>query len=361
MNHTSNLSHPPLAATFAVFPGQGSQHVGMGKELYNNFSSAREIFEEASDAISVDLKKLCFDGPDSDLLLTENTQPCLLTTSVAAFRVAEKEIGFSPEVVAGHSLGEYSALVAIRSIELQQAVRWVRARGQAMQKAVPAGEGTMAAIIGLEDEIVEKLCAQATETAASYRKSAKKSDLSVQAIVEPANFNAPGQVVIAGSVDAVQIAVALTKSDSAFAGGKAIPLSVSAPFHCKLMGPAREHMAEIFSTTAAADRPKRPQCAYIPNRTARVSREEGVIFDLLVDQVNHPVLWKQSVLTLLSLPSSVQTVRGPLAVEFGPGKVLAGLIKRIASHAGKPCSQASMGDSASLKNLESVLRTFNLT
>ena len=156
----------------AVFPGQGSQHVGMGKDLYDNFKTAKEVFEEASDAISVNLKKLCFDGPESDLTLTMNTQPCLLTVSVAAFRVAERERDFAPWAAAGHSLGEYSALVAAGAFPLATAVRWVHERGKAMQAAVPAGEGTMAALLNLEDAQVAELCERATKLAAEKRKAA---------------------------------------------------------------------------------------------------------------------------------------------------------------------------------------------
>ncbi len=209
----------------------------MGKELVQNFPIARELFEEASEAIKFDLKKLCFDGPESDLTKTENTQPALVVTSVAAFRVAEKEAGFKPLLVAGHSLGEYSALVTTQAIEFSTAVKWVRSRGQAMQSAVPQGEGSMAAIMGGDDNLVTKLCEAAT---------LKARALDPTAVVEPANFNAPGQVVIAGTTAAIQAAIDLVKAGGAFAGLKAIPLQVSAPFHCSLMKPAREYMSQVF-------------------------------------------------------------------------------------------------------------------
>jgi [acyl-carrier-protein] S-malonyltransferase len=335
----------------AVFPGQGSQHVGMAKDLYANFALVRQIFEEASDAISVDLKKLCFEGPESDLTLTENTQPSLLTASVAAFRVAEKELNFIPNAVAGHSLGEYSALVAIRCLDLTTAVRWVRERGAAMQKAVPAGEGTMAAILGIDDAQVVKLCERATANALEKRASGATdlSEITVPAIVEPANYNAPGQVVIAGSVDAVQEAIALVKAGEEFVG-KAIPLQVSAPFHCKLMTSARDKMASLFSEAKASEKPKYPICEYIPNRTGRLSREPSLVFELLVEQVDHPVLWKQSITTLLDAQFTT-------TVEFGPGKVLSGLIKRIAAHNAKTCAMATMSDTTTLKHLEASLKT----
>lgn len=343
-----------MSANFvALFPGQGSQHVGMGKDLVENFRLAAEVFEEASDSTHLNLKKLCFDGPESDLTLTENTQPCLLTASVAAFRVATREFGFAPAAVAGHSLGEYSALVAAGAIPLATAAAWVRERGRAMQAAVPAGQGTMAAILGLDDSRIDLLCARATEAATAKRAAGEHGDLTVEAVVEPANFNAPGQIVIAGSSDAISEAIALIKASGAsgdFPGGKAIPLSVSAPFHCKLMGKARDRMAELFSQAKPEEKAKTPAFAYVPNRTARLTREAGLVFELLVEQVDHPVLWKQSVTHLLEQGYSQM-------VEFGPGKVLAGLNKRIAQQVAKPCSSYNVSDSASLKALEPVLTT----
>ncbi|MGZ3689666.1 MAG: ACP S-malonyltransferase, partial [Bdellovibrionota bacterium] len=269
-------------ASVALFPGQGSQHVGMGKDLFENFRVAREAFEEASDHSHLNLKALCFDGPESDLMMTEHTQPCLLTASVAAFRVATHELGFKPAAVAGHSLGEYSALVAAGVLPLGTAAGWVRERGAAMQKAVPTGQGTMAAVMGLDDKI-EALCAAATESAKNKRAASAENELTVEAVVEPANFNAPGQVVIAGSVDAVAEAVAMIKAGGDWAGGKAIPLSVSAPFHCQLMRPARDRMADLFSKALPSERAKMPLCAYVPNRTARLTQEPGVVFELLVE------------------------------------------------------------------------------
>jgi [acyl-carrier-protein] S-malonyltransferase len=331
--------------TIALFPGQGSQHVGMAKDLFENFKLVRELFEEASDSISLDLRKLCFDGPESDLVLTENTQPSLLLASVAAFQVARQETGFAPDAVAGHSLGEYSALVAAGSLPLATAVHWVRERGRAMQKAVPAGQGTMAAVLGMEDEAVEQLCRLATENARARRKAGENADLTVEAIVQPANFNSPGQVVIAGSQDAVTEAIALVKAGQPVAGGKAMPLAVSAPFHCSLMRPARDRMAELFAQATA--RPRAPEFGYVPNRTARLSHEAGLISELLIEQIDHPVLWKQSVATLLGFGASV-------GVEFGPGKVLTGLMKRIATPLGKTCAMSQVGDTAGIKALATL-------
>lgn len=345
----------------AVFPGQGSQAVGMGKSLFENFKVAREAFEEASDAIQVDLKKLCFEGPDSDLLLTENTQPCLLTTSVAAFRSAEAEFGFKPHAVAGHSLGEYSALVACKSLGLTQAVRFVRERGAAMQKAVPVGAGTMAALMGLEDSEVEALCTQATQVALEKRQNGQTEDqpaLQVDAIVQPANFNTPGQVVIAGSADAVQEALLLMKSNPSWSKGKGIPLQVSAPFHCKLMAPARNRMAELFSKLSSGEQIQRPSVPYVPNRTGRATQEQGVVLELLIEQIDHPVLWKQSVQTLLSLPGKgTDPAPKALAVEFGPGKVLGGMIKRIASASSIQSEQHSVQDLDTLRKFETIWRS----
>jgi len=343
LNTTSSL-----LPTIALFPGQGSQHVGMGKDLIENFRAAAEAFEEASDAIRINLQKLCLDGPESDLTLTENTQPCLLTTSIAAFRVAQKELGYRPEAVAGHSLGEYSALVAAGALRLDTAVQWVRQRGLAMQAAVPAGQGTMAAILGLDDSLISRLCERAT-TAAQEKRASEAQEYLVAAVVEPANFNAPGQIVIAGSSDGIQEAVALIKAGGEFAGGKAIPLSVSAPFHCSLMKKARDRMAEIFATASAQEKPQQPFCQYVPNRTARPTLEVGVIFELLINQVDHPVLWKQSILSLLEMGHST-------FIEFGPGKVLSGLNKRIAQQVGKSCQSLPMCDTSSLKALENTLK-----
>jgi [acyl-carrier-protein] S-malonyltransferase len=323
----------------------------MAKELCENFRTANEVFEEASDAIHLDVMKLCFEGPESELVLTENTQPALLVSSVAAFRVASKDLGFLPDAVAGHSLGEYSALVAAGSLPLATATQWVRERGRAMQSAVPAGQGTMAALLqpwgAEEDSKVRELCRRATEAASAKRaKGENPNNLTVEAIVEPANFNAPGQIVIAGSADAVAEALALAKAGGDFAGAKAIPLSVSAPFHCRLMKPARDRMGELFSRAPA---PKRPNCPYIPNRTARLTSETGVIYELLVEQVDHPVLWKQSMTSLLE--DGFDT-----AIEFGPGKVLTGLMKRISQPLGKTVALHQVSETAHVNALEEILK-----
>jgi [acyl-carrier-protein] S-malonyltransferase len=313
----------------------------MGKSLFENFAVARQAFEEASDATKTNLKKLCFDGPESDLMLTENTQPCLVTASIAAFRVVQAETGFTPAAVAGHSLGEYSALVAAGALKFATAVRWVQARGRFMQKAVPAGEGKMAAILGPEDSAVEAACAKATEAAKAKR--GPDCELTVDAVVQPANFNAPGQIVIAGSADAVETLLACIQ-DGELPGAKAIPLSVSAPFHCQLMAPARAQMAKLLTEAPTHDKPLPLRCPYVPNRTARLSTESAIILELLIDQIDHPVLWKQSVETLIANGYTK-------AIEFGPGKVLQGLAKRIAKPLGKPFETTSVGDTETLKAL----------
>jgi [acyl-carrier-protein] S-malonyltransferase len=248
--------------------------------------------------------------------------------------VAEKEIGFKPAVAAGHSLGEYSALVAANAIPLKTATQWVRERGAAMQKAVPLGEGTMAAVLGLDDSRVEALCKKAQELSSS--------------VVEPANFNSPGQVVIAGATPGIQKAIELAKTDSDFKGAKAMALAVSAPFHCSLMKPAREHMAAVFQKAKPSPLSS-PLFPYVPNRTARMHQEKGVILELLIDQIDHPVLWKQSIEHLLQ-----EGFRN--AIEFGPGKVLQGLMKRISLSDGSVMRGISMNESSHLKIIEEALR-----
>lgn len=330
----------------AFFPGQGSQHVGMAKDLYDNFKIVRELFEEASDATSLRLKQLCFEGPESDLQLTENTQPALLTASVAAFRVAESERGFVPSVVAGHSLGEYSALVAAGAFPLAAAARWVHERGKAMQLAVPAGQGTMAAILGMDDEMIAKLCLAAITAAKEKRSSGERTDVSVECVLSPANYNAPGQTVIAGSVDAVSEAVSLIKAGTF--GGKAIPLAVSAPFHCALMAPARNRMSELFKAASVLETPRSLRFPYVPNRTAKLTSEPSVVFELLVDQIDHTVQWRQSVSMLIARSYTSAT-------EFGPGKVLQGLAKRIVgAQEGATFSCTGISDTKTLSEWKAV-------
>ncbi|HKK01132.1 MAG TPA: ACP S-malonyltransferase [Desulfuromonadales bacterium] len=283
-----------------VFPGQGAQFAGMGKELAENFSEARQVFEEADDALGFSLSRLCFEGPEDDLKLTTNTQPAILTTSVAALRVVTAETGLAPSYVAGHSLGEYSALVAAESLAFSDAVRTVRARGAFMQEAVPVGVGAMAAIIGLDNAQVESLCLDAAQGE----------------IVSPANFNGGGQLVIAGHASAVERAIVLAKERGA---KRALPLPVSAPFHCALMVPAGERLSGVLDGIDVAPL-KTP---VVSNVEATPNSDASRVKELLVTQVSAPVRWEESV-------STMATLGVDRFIELGPGKVLGGLIKRIA-------------------------------
>ncbi|MBN1957194.1 MAG: ACP S-malonyltransferase [Desulfuromonadales bacterium] len=282
-----------------VFPGQGSQYSGMGKDLADNFASARAVFEEANDALGFDLAGLCFSGSEAELKLTANTQPAILTTSIAALRVLEQEVEISPAYTAGHSLGEYSALVASGVLRLADAVRIVRQRGTFMQEAVPVGVGAMAAVMGLEASELEALC----------------RDVAQDEIVAPANYNSPGQVVIAGHAAAVDRAIALAKERGA---KRALPLPVSAPFHSALMAPAAERLKEVLDKVEL----QQFRCPVVSNVEALPYEDSARVKPLLVEQVCVPVRWEESVHNL-----SQQKVSR--FVEIGPGKVLSGLIKRI--------------------------------
>jgi len=285
-----------------VFPGQGSQKVGMGKGLAEAFPEARAVYAEADDALGLPLSRLCFEGPEDELQLTANTQPAILVTSVAALRVLEAK-GARPDWVAGHSLGEYSALVAARAVELKDAVVAVRRRGQYMQEAVPAGAGAMAAILGLDLPGVEQAC-----------RAAAQGD-----VVSPANMNAPGQVVIAGHAAAVDRAVEACKAAGA---RKAVRLAVSAPFHCALMAPAQERLAADLARVAFRD----AQVPLVNNVDARVTRGADECREGLVRQVSAPVRWQAVVERLAEQGATT-------FVEVGPGTVLTGLVKRIAKGA----------------------------
>lgn len=300
-----------------VFPGQGSQYPGMGKELAETFPVARQVFEEANDALGFDLAALCYNGPESDLKLTTNTQPAILTVSVAALKVLEQECGLRPAYLAGHSLGEYSALVAAGALSFADAVRTVRQRGAFMQEAVPVGVGAMAAILGLDAGDLEAVCQEAAQGE----------------VVSPANFNSPGQVVIAGHAAAVERAIELAKAKGA---KRAMPLPVSAPFHCSLMVPAGERLAGVLSQVVVSAL----QAPVVTNVEAAPNRDAGRVKDLLVAQVSAPVRWDESVQKMSELGVD-------RFIEIGPGKVLAGLIKRIA----KGAAAQNIEDVASLKAL----------
>jgi [acyl-carrier-protein] S-malonyltransferase len=284
-----------------VFPGQGSQAPGMGRDLWEQYPAARAVFEEADEALGFALSELCFDGPAEELQLTENTQPAILAASVAALRAMEAEGFPAPDFVAGHSLGEYSALVAAGALKLRDAVRVVRQRGRFMQEAVPVGAGAMAAVLGSDFEAVEAAC----------REAALEGE-----VCSPANVNSPGQIVIAGSAAAVERAVPLLKARGA---KRAVPLKVSAPFHCALMMPAQERLAEALSEVAFQD----PRVPLVTNVDAALIRTAEEARASLVRQVSSPVRWRESVELL-----EREGVRS--FVEVGPGKVLSGLVRQTA-------------------------------
>ncbi|MGE5247713.1 MAG: ACP S-malonyltransferase [Verrucomicrobiota bacterium] len=282
-----------------LFPGQASQFPGMGKELYDAYPAARKVFEEASEALSQDVAALCFRGTEQELQRTENTQPAIFTVSVAAFRALEGEMPVAPACAAGHSLGEYSALVAAGVLPLRDAVRVLRLRGKFMQDAVPVGEGAMAAILGLPAPGVEEAC----------RRGA------AHGVVSAANFNGGDQVVISGAAKAVEAACEAAKA----AGAKrAVPLPVSAPFHCSLMQPAADRLApELRALPVAPFR-----FPVVANVTASAYGPADPVAELLVRQVTAPVRWEESVRAMRAMGVAA-------FLEVGPGKVLSGLVRRI--------------------------------
>jgi [acyl-carrier-protein] S-malonyltransferase len=270
----------------------------MGKELFENFSVAKQIFQEADDALHFSVSALCFKGPEDALKLTENTQPAILTTSVGALKVLEAEKGISPQFTAGHSLGEYSALVASGALAFSEAVKTVRLRGKFMQEAVPVGEGAMAAVLGMEREQIEELC----EACSSGE------------VLAPANFNCPGQIVIAGHSRAVDRAIERIKQG----GKKAVLLPVSAPFHSPLMKPAGERLEKALEHVSVSDL----KIPVVTNVEAELNTSKDRVKRLLVAQVSSPVRWEESMRKMIE--KGVEQV-----LEIGPGKVLAGLMKRI--------------------------------
>ena len=306
--------------TAIVFPGQGSQSPGMGKDLAENFAAARQVFEEADDALGFAISRLCFDGPAEDLQLTENTQPAILTVSIAAYR-AMREAGIdAPAFVAGHSLGEYSALVAAGALSLSDAVRTVRARGRYMQEAVPVGTGAMAAVIGGELADIERICAEA------------RGDQ----VCSIANFNSPNQAVIAGNTEAVDRAVELLNG----VARKVVKLKVSAPFHCALMKPAQDRLAVDLDSLSFSQ----PAIPVVTNVDAHATTAPDELRDALVRQVSAPVRWVESMQLLIE--QGVGTF-----VEAGPGKVLSGLMRQIS----RDVKMLNVEDAASLETTRAAL------
>lgn len=303
-----------------IFPGQGSQYPGMGRELAERYPGAQEVFTTADAALGFPLSRLCFEGPAEELQLTANTQPAILTVSVAVAAVL-KEKGIGADYVAGHSLGEYSALVAAGALKLADAVRIVRKRGEYMQQAVPVGEGAMAALLGLKPEALEEICREAAEGQ----------------IVSPANLNSPGQVVIAGHKAAVERAMKLAGNRGA---KRCIPLNVSAPFHCALMQPAADRLAGDLGAVEFLA----PSMPLVNNVDAQVVRTAEAARNGLKRQVTAPVRWEESIRRLRSEGVDV-------FIEVGPGKVLSGLLRQIDRQA--ECLRVD--DLASLKEVRDRL------
>jgi [acyl-carrier-protein] S-malonyltransferase len=304
-----------------IFPGQGSQYVGMGKDLCDRFQVARETFEEADDALGEKISSLCFEGPEEELKLTANTQPAIVTVSVSALRVLQSETEVHPSLMAGHSLGEYTALVAAGAIEFADAVRAVRARGQFMQEAVPVGEGAVGALLGLDTTAVSEICEEAAQGE----------------VLTPANFNCPGQIVISGHTGAVTRAIDVARERGA---KRAVLLPVSAPFHSPLMKPAGERLKEVLGGIAVRDL----HVPVVANVNALPNTARDRIVKLLIQQVSAPVRWEESMRLMLSRAIS-------RFVEVGPGKVLLGLMKRIDGAA----RLANVENAESLDNAKSVV------
>lgn len=285
-----------------LFPGQGSQYVGMGMDFCSEFPLAKETFEEASDSVGLNLQSLCFESEPEKLALTANAQPAILTTSIAILRVLKNETNIKPDYVAGHSLGEYTALVANGCLKLSDAVYVVRKRGEFMQDAVPVGVGGMAAILGLTSEEVNEICEKVSDDSG---------------IVSPANFNSPSQTVISGNREYVEKASDMAKEIGA---KRAIPLDVSAPFHCELMEPAALRLKEVLNKIDF----NRFECPLVTNVEAESNEDESLVSELLVKQVTSPVRWTETANYLKDQGVSK-------LIEIGPSNVLTGLIKRTIS------------------------------
>ena len=308
-----------------IFPGQGSQTVGMGKELYERFPVAKAVFDAADEALGFSITDMCFNGPEDELRKTFNTQPAILTVSIACYEVL-KEHGITPTIVAGHSLGEYSALVSAGALSFKDAVQLVRKRGQLMQEAVPLGEGSMAAILGLERQVVTDICHEAQAQFGA-----------VQAV----NFNSPGQIVIAGKKESVEKAAEMLKA----AGAKrVIMLPVSAPFHSTLMKPAAEQLAVELSKTAVSN----ADIPVVANVNGLIITNASDIKESLVKQADSPVEWEECIAQIIKSDATV-------FIEVGPGKVLSALTKKIT----KEIDSLNVEDITSLEKTLDYFREVN--